>query len=225
MPPPTWEYWPDWDRRTTDRDEAYYVKKGVDPDIWFTHPIPFYTSTRPFSPLDSATGRLHLSAEVAYFTITGEHADIWSQSPECAQGTHTVCQLAMFAADSSRAGTVTVDGDTYERLDFGQRSRFAFVKLSQTTLAVGRDDTAWNAETQRYAGLPGTPAINPQEPFGPEYDDVFDSEKYELNVCWCLYNVLMVEWRDSIAYRVGVGQVHIHAFDGAEPQRMDLMLG
>lgn len=32
---------------------------------------------------------------------------------------------------------------------------------------------------------------------------------------WPLYNVLAVEWVGGVAYRTGVGKVHVDAFDRA----------
>jgi hypothetical protein len=35
----------------------------------------------------------------------------------------------------------------------------------------------------------------------------------------------MVEWHDGVAYRLGVGKIHIHAFDAASPVRKKILLG
>lgn len=45
---------------------------------------------------------------------------------------------------------------------------------------------------------------------------IFDSDIYNWNK-WPVYNVLMVAWReDGVAVRLGVGKIHVDAFDGAE---------
>jgi hypothetical protein len=101
---------------------------------------------------------------------------------------------------------------------------FDFVKLSQETYSVGRSDPAWDVDQKRYLSVPGSAALNPQEPLGPE-DEVFDQETYDANVCWCLYNVILVQWKDNVAFRAGIGQVHIHAFDEAQPVWKTIELG
>ena len=54
-----------------------------------------------------------------------------------------------------------------------------------------------------------------------EYDPIrFDSEKF-----WPVYNVLMIEWRDGIAYRLGVGKIHVDAFHRANAMRKLIVLG
>lgn len=40
-----------------------------------------------------------------------------------------------------------------------------------------------------------------------------------------LYNVLLVEWRDFVAYRIGLGMVHIDAFHAANPVWAPIRLG
>lgn len=61
---------------------------------------------------------------------------------------------------------------------------------------------------------------NSQPRFDHE-DEAFDQGRYDCNMNWCLYNVLMVEWKNGIAYRIGVGQVHIHAFDTKKNELAD----
>ena len=61
---------------------------------------------------------------------------------------------------------------------------------------------------------------NSQPRFDHE-DEPFDQGRYDCNINWCLYNVLMVEWKNGIAYRIGVGQVHIHAFDTKKNELAD----
>ena len=73
-------------------------------------------------------------------------------------------------------------------------------------------------------GKPSDIAINPQPRFDHE-DEPFDQGRYDCNINWCLYNVLMVEWKNDIACRNGVGQAHIHAFDTANPKRKNLQIG
>jgi hypothetical protein len=166
------------------------------------------------------TGTLHLIAEVATLKITEEHST-WSSA--CTSDSHDVCNLVIFDSQDHRAGIAVVDGTTAQVIRNRPQSQ-SFIKLSQTALTSGRDDPSWDPVTESYIGVPGAPAINPQPNTGQD-DELFDPQYYDANICWCLYNVLMVEWQGNVAYRLGIGLVHIHAFDAAEPVKKRLLLG
>ncbi|KAF2243932.1 HET-domain-containing protein [Trematosphaeria pertusa] len=223
MPPPTWHDWPPWTREVSeDTDEIYYLHENLPPDRWFAHPID--ASVTRWDRPTAALFHLPVEADVAELKLTGEHADLWYRSEsECDQGTYEMCWLQVFDQNNHKAGTVIMDGTTFEATDF-TNPLISFIKISQTTLAPGRDDPAWDDESKTYKGRPGELAINPRPPLEPEEAE-FDQDVYDLNVCWCLYNVLVVRWEGEVAQRIAVGQVHIHAFDGAGPTRMKLTLG
>jgi len=153
--------------------------------------------------------------------VSCQHSGRWSQSPKCETGVHEHCELLIFDSDGIRAGIVYVDGNAFQRLRPGV---YDFIKLSQTTLAHADSDPAWDDSSRSYAGQPGGPPLNPRPPLDDE-DELFDQTRYDLNICWCLYNVLMIEWQDGVAYRLGIGQVHIHAFDEASPTWRKVLLG
>lgn len=52
----------------------------------------------------------------------------------------------------------------------------------------------------------------------------FDRRKFEEKLLDC-YNVLLVEWEHGIAYRMGLGHIHIDAFHAANPIWQDVRLG
>ena len=219
-PPPSWPHWDKWERYVSRYEEIYYVEKNGDPECWLCHPIDS-ARTLPVTdtPMDS-TGTLHLIAEVATLKITEEHST-WSST--CTSDSHDVCNLVIFDSQGHRAGIAVVDGTTAQAIRKRPQGQ-SFIKLSQTALTSGRDDPSWDPVTESYIGVPGAPAINPQPNTGQD-DELFDLQYYDANICWCLYNVLMVEWQDNVAYRLGIGLVHIHAFDAAEPVKNRLLLG
>jgi hypothetical protein len=66
--------------------------------------------------------------------------------------------------------------------------------------------------------------------FGPDaIRQHFDTDKYDCSRRWCMYNVLMVVYMNStqnIAHRVGVGKIHVDAFDSApDLARKNIVLG
>jgi hypothetical protein len=58
-----------------------------------------------------------------------------------------------------------------------------------------------------------------------DWDKIFDLGRHPWYICWCLYNVIVVEWGGNVAYRTGIGKIHIQAFDGACPERKQIVLG
>ena len=57
-----------------------------------------------------------------------------------------------------------------------------------------------------------------ESPFG------FDLRRYDKHKPWCIYNVMMVEWKGGVASRVGLGTVHIDAFYQAQPEERLVIL-
>jgi hypothetical protein len=40
----------------------------------------------------------------------------------------------------------------------------------------------------------------------------FDRQRYDAYKPFCLYELLVVEWQDGIAYRIGIGEMHVDAW-------------
>jgi hypothetical protein len=177
-------------------------------------------------PLDLRRNNcLRLTTDVARFHITLEHVDqvinIFPTARRCSSNNHFVCHLVIKDGGGARAGYVVVDGNTFQSLRPGD---FSFVKLSQTTLTHDEDDPAWDEATQSFAGEPGTPFTNKH--FEPYKEDMeFDNKIFDSSICWCLYNVMMVEWKDGVGVRLGIGKIHIHAFDAVAAKSREILLG
>jgi hypothetical protein len=206
----------DWERHVIgELNDVHYTRTDLPPSQWFSHPIVHQQRPLPSKP----TPRLKCTAEVAKLSITGEHADLWFQS--CEEDEHDVCHLQIFDQSGHRAGVAVMDGATFEQTSFSQNS-FSFIKVSQTTLR-DQDDPAWDESSKTYAGRPGELAINPCDPMDPSEEE-FDQKIYDRNTCWCMYNVLVVEFEEDVARRVAIGRVHISAYDSASPERRTFWL-
>ena len=57
------------------------------------------------------------------------------------------------------------------------------------------------------------------------YSYGFNTSLYDLTKFGALWNVMMIEWRGDIAYRLAIGQVHTDALWEAKPQRKTVVLG
>jgi hypothetical protein len=216
LPPQSWAGWKGWKRHAVGQlNQVHYTHVDLPSTRWFSHPI-----LQQQWPIKATTPLLHCTADVVSLKLTGEHTDSWYQ--ECTEDVHEICYLKVFDRNGHQAGVVVMDGATYEKTAFAQAS-FAFMKVSQTTLRF-RGDPAWDEESKSLAGKPGEPAINTCGPVDPG-DAEFDQDVYDGNICWCMYNVLVVEFEGDVARRIAVGRVHITAFDNAHPERKSFKFG
>lgn len=209
----------DWDRNA-DEDGIYYTDK--DPDRWYCRPglKEIYLNAKSIIK----SGILECKARVANFVVSTDRAadstDTWGL-----YGRHRTdlssewsgCGYFVVDEAGDHAGVILIDGNSVREF---VHQEYRFVCLSQTTYTFGDSDPAWNEDTQTYSGEPGSTAINPQDVEEDDYydggprerrnDDWFDSRKYEFNICWALYNVMMINDNNE---RLGIGKIHIHAFD------------
>jgi len=220
-PSSKWKHWQQWQRHVNDSDMIHYTCAGKDPRRWYSHPIDRgITIEQEFI---SRMSHLGILANTARLTVPGNHANLWSADYRCAEEQHAVCELEILDTNSHRAGIVVLDANTASSLPHGLHT---FIKLSQTTLSSGRDDPAWCEKTKAFAGKPGERAINKTRPLEfTEDEEIFDPRVYPIDICWCLYNVMLVETKGDVIYRLGIGQVHIHAFDAAATERKLMRLG
>jgi hypothetical protein len=53
----------------------------------------------------------------------------------------------------------------------------------------------------------------------------FDRTEFDASKPWCFYDVMLIEWKDGVAYREGIGVCHIDAFRRANPVVRRIVLG
>jgi hypothetical protein len=53
----------------------------------------------------------------------------------------------------------------------------------------------------------------------------YDTRRYQRNKYYPFYSVLLIEWKNGVAYRLGSGQVHVDAFEYANQFRQLVILG
>lgn len=159
-------------------------------------------------PVHRDTGTLHLRASMAYF-------DVPPSGPKDRQFTLT-------DTNGVQAGTIVLDCEWRQTELVSQG--FTLVCLSQTTLTEGTGDPAWDWGSKKYSGAPGQAAINEISMDISAAEGVFDIEVYDPKICWCLYNVLVVEGDWPHTRRVGIGKIHIHAFDKVVKRDQEICL-
>lgn len=55
------------------------------------------------------------------------------------------------------------------------------------------------------------------------YEEIYDTKHYSYKDCWAL-NILLMRWKDSVAERMAVGQMHADAWDRAHQQQRAIIL-
>ena len=210
----------------------YYVHSD-EPDTFYLHPTALETERPPRLRIETALGNLQFWALSAYFSITGEH-NIFTRirhPNSCNDGSHIVCLLSIFDREGLLAGTVRVPGWIASDLAIGQhnfillsRTRLDNKILVQDPLKIDKKSLAnWSLDhklpppNQMNNNNNDTASLYPKFPFDPTR---YDSEKL-----LCVYNVLLVEWKDGVAYRLGLGWIHIDAFHQAFPVKKLIVLG
>lgn len=211
-----------WLRQMSVDKQIYYLRKNGDRQHWFSHPVArFFHDPVPF---DRTSGRLSLSAD----TVTSDKWDL-----EYIDATHghgilirhrntgrlvgrVLGHLNASPADESEneSDFESVPGN----LPFARRhpyksSSLRFIKISQTTLNEDDKDPAWDDHEARFSGRPGEKSTNPGNMDTSSASNWFDPAAYDSTICWCLYNILMIQYQGSGWIRVGIGKIHVHAFD------------
>lgn len=223
VPPDSWPGWSDWQRVEDDKPDGFhYIHTKSGSDRWFAHPI-----AQQQWPGSVHNPLLRCTADVAQMTLTGEHTEFWSEEEEeQSEEGHTICHLKVVDQQGVQAGVVVMDGATFEA-NFtnpgNTPNTFMFVKISRTTFSAA-DDPAWDPTSRKFTGRPGQPSINPEALILP-LESEFDQDVYDPNICWCMYNVLVVIFEDNVAHRVAAGRVYYTAFDGANPETKEFYLG
>lgn len=225
-PPALWPGWKHWERIVED-DEIYYREIGGDPSQWFCHPITAQAERANTSPMEEGSGLLRFRAMSAFFELTGQHTRLLITG--CRNNKHMICNLSAINREGHRAGTVALDSILFNDLGSGN---YEFVAISQTTLHRSSVDPSWDPATQTYLLSQEDREVILDAEEGDSSDgglnfydarpreEVFDQHKYDKKKYWCLYNALMIEWRDGIAYRLGIGYFHVDAFDSVASEKL-----
>lgn len=212
------------------RGVPYYTEKNK-PESYFSHPTAPEEERRPGPNVKPGTDH-HLIFEAEMeegseaFHIGG-HYKTWAlHRNECTEDTHTVCPLVIRDADGHVAGYVLVPGEL--ALQLSPANRYNLINIARTKKSEqegrgeGNPDLLVDAEdaTMEKESFPDRPDVDKANDSSACDQRRFDTEKP-----WCLYNVMLVEWIGEVAYRLGVGTVHIDAWARAKPRRTVITLG
>jgi len=191
------------------------------PHMLFLHPIAPENQRQARHFVRDGSGQLHFRTLSVELSITGHHAPeefaIMScrslVHPEDAEN-HRLCSLRIYNKEASIVGTVHVPGSIACALSPGN---YRFILLSRTRLlsnSSSAEDLPLIAEeyASRPVQHPGFTMSEREE--SPDLVDQaeFDTVAFDAGKPWCLYNVMLLEMHGEASHRVGLGQVHVHAF-------------
>lgn len=231
----------------------YYYEEGR-PGILFQHPIASAVDRKArqwFRSPDSY--HLEFRTLTAALYLNGLHIWRYNYLGEgrhiCAQET---CTIHVFDKNGHIAGEVCVPGKILQTMNPG---KYDFLLLSRSdsslshTFSNPKSDLQFLSdnfpitfdESDKFATISETVLSEKDEhetesevhaqlfsrPYSSWEDAeyVFDKNHFDRETKWCIYNVMLVEWTDGMAYRVGVGRVHIDAFFEAKPRWKHVILG
>lgn len=223
---------PEWSRFFADYGATYAQSTWNGNDLKgarFARPTLAHAAQIIGSDLLTGEGYLKFDGQVASFRMTMDHLKHASIpiSSRCTDNNHVACYLGVFDDYGKQCGYVVVDGKTSQTLRSGL---YDFVRLSQMTLTHTEDDPAWDEDTQAFSREPGKPGDTSKYEWftasgKPERELYFDNTVYNPTIAWCLYNVMMVEWKDGVGYRLGIGSMHITAWENSSPIAQEVVLG
>jgi hypothetical protein len=178
--------------------------------------------------MNPESGTLSFCAEFAYLKVSNERHPL---GPKRISNTEPSSKDPLKLVDDRgiQIGIVFEDGVLP---GCASTASYCFIKLSRTIISTSllQFDPAFDPKTNRIlrpakiSQLGERPIINPSVRVSAQ-DKIFDLNHYSADVAWCLYNVIMVQWRDDVAYRIGIGKVHVQAFDQAGPKTKCIVLG
>ncbi|MCJ1278475.1 hypothetical protein MMC21_006292 [Puttea exsequens] len=142
---------------------------------------------------------------------------------------HVVCPLVIRDKDDFVAGYVIVPAELSTKMKADDEAgRYELIRISRTKpreqTERGEEDPDLLVDeevvTMEKTSFPDRPGVEKSK-----HSCACDQRRFYLSKPWCLYNVMLVEWEAQVAYRMGLGTVHIDAWAQAKPREKIITLG
>lgn len=205
-----------------------YYWEVKNPDQYFLHPTAPEDERRIGPHLRQGTNHIVFEAEATrnFELCLGHYLTMAIYSHKCTPENHTVCPLPLRDPDGYIAGYVLVPGDISTKLSSEAHYEVLMISrtrnFSQKDRGEGNPDLLVDSEatTLEKQHFPDAPHINTsRNGYG------FDEQRFDSDKLWCLYNIMVVEMKEGVGYRIGVGKMHIDAWAQARPQKKIVVLG
>ncbi|KAI9734022.1 MAG: hypothetical protein M1834_002679 [Cirrosporium novae-zelandiae] len=215
-----WEY-----VMTAEQGPPFYFERD-NPDIWCLHPTAPKDQRIPYSLIRPGSHELRFKALTAFFRISlTPHPFQFDMISSCEKDNHILCPHNIFDADGFIAGTIYIPAHTVATLpsepnEFvclsrrrGHYTESTFHKVYEPY----KNYTSYPPPTDDTKNVSNHVAIYPNQQSVERAYDKYDHRRYNKNKPWPLYNVMMIERKDGVAYRVAIGIIHVTAFVQAKP--------
>ncbi|KAL9065495.1 MAG: hypothetical protein Q9161_008200 [Pseudevernia consocians] len=205
-----------------------YYWEVKNPDQYFLHPTALEDERAIGPNLRQGTDQIVFEAETtsAFQIGWGHYLTMAIYFHKCTTENHTVCPLPLRDPEGFIAGYVLIPGDISTNMNAETRYEIIMISramnISQTDRGEENPDLLVDSEatTLEKTHFPDAPDVNTsQNAYG------FDERRFDSRKSWCLYNIMLVEWREGVAYRLGVGTMHIDAWAQAKPEKKTIILG
>ncbi|KAI9663660.1 MAG: hypothetical protein M1821_007150 [Bathelium mastoideum] len=219
------------------------------PGLFFVHPTASKALRKHRQLIQKDSSRLHiraLMAKVDIANISGEHAPRSTNIAQpCEHTHHTLCYLAIRDNEGVLVGTVHVPSDDSGIFE----NDVGLIRLARSKLSA--DETPL-ATIQSELNLRVSPLEDPVKEAADSVDETtegietecssrassnegnldlvadsvdFDTEEFDQNKPWCIYQVMLVVYRsNNDCIRVGLGKVHIDGFMRLNPKLEEIEL-
>jgi hypothetical protein len=200
-----------WLRQVGQDEEIYYTRRRDDSKLWFCRPMdPFIHDP---IPINRETWTLHFRGSMATFD-----ARVTPQTRRIDRS------YSLYDSNGRQAGILMTDA-VHTAIYSATSPSFTLIRISQTTLTEGTGDPAWDWGQRGYNGtLGGPPANNSGKMNLSAAHGMFDTEFYDSKICWCVYNVMAIEVKGGATKRIGIGKIHIQAFDKVAKDDQEICL-
>jgi hypothetical protein len=187
-------------------------------EIWYSRPVYAEEISTIRKAIDPGTGHLRFLAETASFTCIHKPDPSPADNPPAA-----TCTLSVLDDQGNHAGTILAVSQILGSLCSG---KLDFLALSRTTMAFDTTDPSWDTRTQSFLYPPQErpPLVSRKRVITGQELNIFDRKAFDMYKLWPLYNVLLIEWKEGVAYRLGIGKIHVDAFDPVA-SRKNIILG
>ena len=214
----------------------YYMEKSR-PERYFFHPTAPEEERMLGPNLKAGTNHLVFAAETTS-ALKVEFGHYWAMSvydhkctgcDDAEKDRHVVCPLVIRDKDDFVAGYVIVPAELSTKMkEDDDEGRYELIRISRTKpreqTERGEEDpdllTDEEAVTMEKTSFPDRPDVEKSK-----HSCACDQRRFDISKPWCLYNVMLVEWEAQVAYRMGLGTVHIDAWAQAKPREKIITLG
>ncbi|KAL8865482.1 MAG: hypothetical protein Q9174_006863, partial [Haloplaca sp. 1 TL-2023] len=138
----------------------------------------------------------------------------------CTETHHVLCPLGILTPEGHLAGYLQIPSEIFHRFrldlenDTWPADAYDFIRISRGKLSQQKDRGEVNPE----ALVDGEATTLEKNFFADRPKDTalegvgFDQQWFDAEKSWCVYHVMLVELKEGVAYRLGVGKVHIDAW-------------